>query len=145
MSLILKECIEFNDRRKICVVEENGKKYNLNNHSGFSFRKVKIDKCLDQGIGKKRCDYLMDCEDLKRVIFIELKGGDLKKAVVQISSTILYLKNEFINYRIDARIVGSKDVLEFKNTPGYRRLAKQTIPTGGSIQRATNNIYIENI
>ena len=87
MSLILEECIEFNDERKICVAEENGKKYNLNNPFGFTLRKVKIDKCLDRHIGEKRCDYLMDCVDLKRVIFIELKGGDLNKAVVQIYST----------------------------------------------------------
>ena len=145
MSLILEECIEFNDERKICVAEENGKKYNLNNPFGFTLRKVKIDKCLDRHIGEKRCDYLMDCVDLKRVIFIELKGGDLNKAVVQIYSTIVYLKNEFINYRIDARIVGSRDVPKFNNTPAYRRLAKYVIPTGGRIERATNNIYIENI
>ncbi|MEO8853859.1 MAG: hypothetical protein ABI359_08775 [Ginsengibacter sp.] len=145
MSLIPAKCIEFNDKRKVCVAEENGKKYNLNNHFGLLIRKVKIDKCLDQDIGEKRCDYLMDCENLKRVIFIELKGGDLNKAVVQIYSTIVYLKNEFINYKIDARIVGSKDVPRFKNTPAYRKLAKDVLPTGGRIERATNYIYIENI
>ena len=94
---------------------------------------------------EKRCDYLMDSEELKRVIFIELKGGDLNKAVVQIFSTIAYLKNEFADYRIDARIIGSKDVPKFKNTPAYRRLAKEVIPTRGTIERATNKIYTENI
>jgi len=71
-----------------------------------------------QNIGEKRCDFLMDIYDLKRVFLIELKGGDLNKAVIQIYSTILYLKPEFMNYRIDARIVGSKDAPGFKNTPG---------------------------
>ena len=145
MNLIPDKCIEFNDNRKAFVAEENRKKYNLNNPSGQFIRKVKIDKCLDQNSGEKRCDYLMDCKNLKRVIFIELKGSDLNKAVVQIHTTIVHLKNEFLNYNIDARIIGSKDVPNFKNTPAYRKLAKQVLPTGGKIIRATNNIYIETI
>ncbi len=82
---------------------------------------------------------------MKRVFFIELKGADLNKAVNQIYSTILYLKSEFKNYRIDARIVGRKDVPGFKNTPDYKELAKEILPTKGTIERGTNNIYIESI
>ena len=85
----------------------------------------------------------MDCENLKRVILIELKGSDLNKAVVQIHTTIMHLKGEFLNYNIDARIIGSKDVPKFKNTPAYRKLAKEVLPTGGKIIRDTNNIYTE--
>ena len=145
MSLILEECIEYKERWRVCVAYENAKKYQLNNTSGRIIRKVKVDKCLPQNFGEKRCDFLMDCEELERVIFIELKGGDLTKAVKQIYSTILYLKYEFTNYRMDARIVGSKDVPKFKNTPDYRKLAKEVLPTGGTIQRGTNKIYTENI
>lgn len=145
MSLILAKCVEFRDRRKICVVEENGKKYQLNNNSDIVIRKVKVDKCLPQGIGEKRCDFLIESDSLKRVFFIELKGGDLNKAVIQIHSTIVYLKNEFRNYRFDARIVGSNDVPGFKNTPNYKRLAREVLPTKGTIERGTNNIYIETI
>lgn len=36
MSLILAKCIEFNESRKICIAYENGKKYQLNNTSGFT-------------------------------------------------------------------------------------------------------------
>ncbi|MEO6230972.1 MAG: hypothetical protein ABIP10_12645 [Ferruginibacter sp.] len=57
MSLILAKCVEFRDKRKICVVEENGKKYQLNNDSDIFIRKVKVDKCLPQSIGEKRCDF----------------------------------------------------------------------------------------
>ena len=145
MSLILEKCIEFNEKRKICIAYENGKKYQLNNVSEIAIRKVKVDKCLSQNIAEKRCDFLMNTDDLKRVFFIELKGGDLNKAVIQIYSTIVYLKTEFLNYRIDARIVGSKDVPGFKNTPDYKRLAKEILPTKGTIERATNKIYTENI
>ena len=145
MSLIFDACIEFKERRRVCIADEKGKKYQLNNVSNIMIRKVKVDKCLQQNIGEKRCDFLMDSEDLRRVIFIELKGGGLNKAVKQIYSTIVYLKHEFTNYRIDARIVGSKDVPKFKNTPAYRKLAKEVLPTRGTIERGTNYIYTENI
>ncbi len=143
MSLIPTSCIEFKDKRKICVAFENGKKYELNNASGVTIRKVKVDKCLSQNVGEKRCDFLMDSDDLKRVYFIELKGGDLNKAVKQIYSTILYLKVEFKGYRIEARIIGSRDVPGFKNIPDYKRLAGEILPTNGKIERGTNNIYTE--
>lgn len=145
MSLILEKCIEFNEKRKLCIAYENGKKYQLNNLSDITIRKVKVDKCLPQNVGERRCDFLMDIEELNRVFFIELKGGDLNKAVNQIYSTVLYLKTEFMNYRIDARIVGSRDVPGFKNTPDYKKLAKEILPTKGTIERGTNNIYTENI
>lgn len=145
MNLITVECIEFKDKRRICVAYENKKKYQLINESKFSIRKVKIDKCLKQREGEKKCDFLMDIEELKRVFFIELKGGDLKKAINQIYSSIMALKLEFINYRIDARIVGTRDVPGFKNASDYKRLAKVVLPTSGTIERGTNNIYIENI
>ena len=145
MSLILAKCIEFNEKRKICIAYENGKKYQLNNTSNITIRKVKVDKCLSQNIGEKRCDFLIETQDLKRVFFIELKGGDLNKAVNQIYSTIVYLKSEFKNYRMDTRIVGSKDVPDLKITPDYKKLAKEILPTKGTIERGTNNIYTESI
>ena len=146
MSLILAKCVEYSDERKICVVSERGKTYRLNNESGFKVRTVKVDKCLQQIEGEKRCDYLMNInhEKLKRAIFIELKGGGLSDALKQLYATIIYLKEEFKGYRRDVRIVGSKDVPGFINLPDYRKLAKEVFPTGGTIERGTNNIYTEN-
>ncbi len=145
MNLVPAKCLEHNDKRKICVAEENGKKYRLDNNSGVTIKKVKVDKCLPQKVNEKRCDFLIEAEELRRVFFIELKGADLNKAVNQIHSSILYLKNEFKNYKIDARIVGSKDVPDIKITANYRKLAKEILPTKGTIKRGTNNIYIESI
>lgn len=125
MNLVPEECVEHNDRRKICVAEENGKKYQLNNKSGITIKKVKVDKCLEQKVNEKRCDFLIEAKELKRVFFIELKGADLNKAVTQIHSSIVYLKSEFKNYKIDARIVGSKDVPDIKITANYRNLLKK--------------------
>lgn len=39
MSLILAKCIEFEDKRKICIAEEKGKKYVLSNNSDVLIRK----------------------------------------------------------------------------------------------------------
>ncbi len=145
MSLIPEKCIEFKDRRKICIAYENGKKYELINSSHNNMRKVKVDNCIDQSEGQKRCDFLMDSEEKKRVIFIELKGGDLNSAIEQIYSTIIFLQDEYISYRKDARIIGGRDVPGFKNTPNYKKLAKVIFTTKGTIERATNKFYTEKI
>jgi hypothetical protein len=147
MSLILATCVEYDEKRKICVAEENGKKYTLNNHSEFKVRKVKIDKCLHQAHREKRCDYLMniDPKELKRAIFIELKGGGLGDAVKQIYSTITHLKSEFKDHQIDARIVGSSNVPGIRNTPDCLRLERVVRSTSGTLEIATNRVYSEDI
>ncbi len=145
MSLILNDCVEFDEARKICIAFENGKTYRLNNNSSYKIRKVKVDKCVAQDIGEKRCDYLMEVKSIERVIFIELKGGDLAHALKQLHSSIIYLKPEFINYQINVRIVGSRDVPGFINTPYFVKLKKEINPTKGKIERGTNNIYTESI
>ena len=147
MNFIPAKCIEFNEKRRICTALQNGKTYRLNNESGFTIRKVVVDNCLIQGIGERRCDYLMNYEghNFKRVIFIELKGGALVDALKQIFSTIVLLKEDFKNHQIDARIVGSRDVPGFINTPEYRKLAKEVIPTNGKVERGTNKIYEETV
>ena len=87
----------------------------------------------------------MEIKSIDRVIFIELKGGDLVHALKQIYTTILYLKAEFKNYQIDARIVGSRDVPGFISLPYYSKLEREIRKHKGQIIRSTNNIYIENI
>ncbi len=145
MSLIRDECIEFDEERKICIAFEEGKTYRLNNNSNYKIRKVKVDKCIAQNIGEKRCDYLMEIKSIKRVIFIELKGGDLAHALRQLYSAITFLKKEFTNFQIEARIVGSRDVPGFIGLPDYLKLEKVIRTAKGKIERATNNIYSENI
>lgn len=147
MSLIRKECIDHCDTRKICVVEEKGKKYELKNNSGFEVRKIRVDKCLSQGTGEKRCDFLVsiDNDKLKRAIFIELKGGKLTDAVKQIYDTVVFLRPEFKGFVLDGRIIGSRDVPNIGNNPIFLKLRRELKVTGGDIDRATNGIYSENI
>lgn len=144
MSLIPNKCIEFDEKRKICIAVEKGKVYKLNNNSNYKIKKVKVDNCIPNH-EEKRCDFLMDIKSIKRVIFIELKGGDLVHALKQILVTINYLKAEFKNYQIAVRIIGSRDVPEFINSPDYVKLEREIYKTRGKILRATNNIYKESI
>jgi hypothetical protein len=147
MTLIPEKCIESNDKRKICIVEENGKKFELKNDSQFHIRKVKVNFCLAQRTNEKRCDYLISIDEIDRpiVFFIELKGGDLIQAVKQLYDSIIFLKDEFKSYILHARIIGSRDVPQFISTPSYRKLARIIEPSLGSIKRGTNNIMSETI
>lgn len=145
MSLILDECIEFDEERKICIAFEKVKTYRLNNNSNYKIKKVKVDNCISRNIGEKRCDYLMEVNSIKRVIFIELKGGDLAHALKQLYSAITFLRKQFANFQIEARIVGSRDVPGFIGLPDYLKLEKVIRAAKGKIERATNNIYSENI
>jgi hypothetical protein len=145
MSRILERCVKTNDARNFCVVSELGKVYRLENPDAKRIRVVRVDGCFQQNEGEGRCDYLMEVKELKRVFFIELKGGGLIRACEQIYSTIIYLKAELKGYRIEARIVGSRDVTELKNTPEYKKLFREVQFNKGEIKRSTNKFYSENV
>ncbi|MDP4151679.1 MAG: hypothetical protein Q8943_19905, partial [Bacteroidota bacterium] len=121
MTLVLPDCLEYFDKRQVCVAEENGKCYRLVNTSKVNIAKIKVDKCLPQKDNERRCDYLMKVDDkgIQRAIFIELKGTRLIDAVRQIQGTIDYLRKEFQDFQLDARIVGSGDVPRISNLPEY--------------------------
>lgn len=147
MSLIPAKCIEYDEIRTRCIASESGKMYKLENESRFKIKKVKVDGCFAQNAGEQRCDYLfvIDNEETKRAIFVELKGGDLVKALQQVFSTVTFIKKELTNYRLDARIVGTRDVPGFVDTIDYRKLAREIKLSNGTIQRATNKILSEKI
>lgn len=145
MSLIAKHCIEYNDTRAICTADENGKFFRVNNRTGFKVRKIIVNHCLKHEHGKKRCDYLMsiDGQNSDRVFFIELKGGNLLHALEQVSDTIDFLKSEFINYKLEARIIGTRDTPDIKGHPKYIQLTKKIWNTNGKIIIRTNKMHTE--
>jgi hypothetical protein len=149
MSLISKDCIEYEDNRKVCTAAEGGKKYELINNSGRIIRKVKIDKCLPQKEQEKRCDYLMNVNDENKnaVYYIELKGGAILDGCIQIEQTMIYLKNEFKDFVIFARIVASRSVPDIRSDSVYLRLSKKIkiISTDGNIKYSTNKFFTETI
>lgn len=138
------DCIEYSDKRKILTCRENGIEYRITNDLETRICKVKIDGCLDQGKGEKRCDYLFFTEELEvnKAIFVELKGTRLKDAINQIIDSINYLREEFIGHTKYARIIGKGDVPRFVNFPEYKRLHGLVY---GNIKRSTNKILEESI
>jgi hypothetical protein len=99
------ECLDYCDTRKTIVVRDSGnsQEYRVTNVSSKEFCKIRVDNCLIRE-GEK-CDYLiLNCQD-RLAFFVELKGQDLKKALVQIDLSISILMHEIQDFKIYARIV----------------------------------------
>jgi len=86
--------IESHDTRQIVSLKEHGesRKYYLHNDIEKELVVYKIDDGLDKdkGDGDIKCDYGIYTED-DLLILIELKGGDYKKAIQQITNTTKFL------------------------------------------------------
>lgn len=66
---------------------ENGKKFILNNTSGKTICRVRVDNCLIKDQTIKKCDFLFNVEEEDKFFLVELKGVDLGTAIKQIEST----------------------------------------------------------
>lgn len=123
----------FCDRRKIISISEKGKKYFATNKEEREVAQYHVDAPDNTDKTHKKCDlalYLFDDDDISkdadRLIFIELKGKDIKRALQQIQNSI----NDWVAVfhirprRMDARVVAScvqnpkiisTDILRLKN------------------------------
>lgn len=112
------DCTDCSNGKKI-TVQENKRKYILNNSSGKQVCRIKIDGCVIDEQNQRKCDYLIiasKTEDLDKdnnidyrenLFFVELKGKDLIGDVEQLTQTIEYFKPQIIG-KIFARIVLSR-------------------------------------
>lgn len=103
------------DRRKQISIKEKGKRYLGINNDEKVIAKYHLDDPAHPAEGI-RCDYALyvhddekPAKDDDRLIFIELKGGDIEQAIQQISKSI---KDWVVSYsirprRLDARIISS--------------------------------------
>lgn len=94
------------DRVPVCVCEENGRKYILNNKSDLCLTKIKVDGGLIKT--GERCDYAVDA-DSKEIFLIELKGSDKSHACKQIFTSFNYFLSNFTAEKWHARIILSKN------------------------------------
>jgi len=81
---------------KIITVEENKRKFIIKNNNAKKVNRVKVDGCLI-GTQEEKCDYLFEIYDkvnIVLVIYVELKGKDIKKAYDQLVSTIKYCQEK---------------------------------------------------
>lgn len=132
---------EYEDNRKIVIARDKGEKskYIGNNDSEKLVAKYKVDGGLINN-GEK-CDYLVLDKNERIAYFIELKGSDLIKAIKQIESTIPKIKGDIPEYKINARIVLTKqrtpDLIDSKMRNFDGKIKKM----GGTFKKA--NIKME--
>ena len=116
------ECCKFCDDRKNIVFKDkkNKQEYRIENKNKIKISKIEVDNCLI--LEGNKCDFLAIkyLEEAKKtsidsLYFIELKGSDLRHAIIQIQKTIDKVKKHIeqyqknLNYKIYARIVLNKE------------------------------------
>lgn len=74
---------------KIISIQENRRKFTLQNPSFLHVNKVQVDDCyIKKGL---RCDYLFEIikdSSVQKVFYIELKGSDIRHATKQLINTL---------------------------------------------------------
>ncbi len=111
------------NKSNACLIDTTNKKlsvfgkpksktnYIVINTNQTKLSKFIVDDCLLKEFGREqKCDYLFLYETINNKIatFIEMKGGDIIKAINQINSSINILQIELQGYEIQARIISTK-------------------------------------
>ena len=95
-------------RDPLLSVQERGRTFVLKNECRQPVEQVRVDDCLIKA--GERCDWLFELtEPAKRVLFVELKGRDIKHAYEQLLATIRHLKAGYPGYRLEAYVVASRN------------------------------------
>ena len=92
-------CTEENDNAKITIIDRGSKnnksKVVLENPDRKKLQIIQIEDCvIPEGTEGGRCDKLIVVVPDDRLIFIELKGNDVEKAIKQLIDSINYLKEK---------------------------------------------------
>ncbi len=104
------KCLEFYDRREKVVLRDkkNPQKFIGENNSKKNICAYRVDGCIF--IDGNKCDYLLEVfvkKQLEKAYFIELKGQDLKHAILQLQETIKRL-NYCNGVELHTRIILNK-------------------------------------
>ncbi len=88
---------------KKSVCSENNKYFELKTPKIWKCTKIKIDGDLISDQSVEKCDYAFTVHDehdnKNAILYVELKGHDLEKAIAQLESTINLLKDHFVDYK----------------------------------------------
>ncbi|MGD0911268.1 MAG: hypothetical protein ABR928_05190 [Terracidiphilus sp.] len=90
------ECVEFTNRISL-PVNEKGVSATFRNPRRNELRKIKYDKCYFKTIEGGRADYIIGY-DREIDVILELKGSDLKHAMIQVSDTLERWRNDLLHY-----------------------------------------------
>lgn len=133
-----KDCIVYTDNRRTVKCEEKRKKYLLNNDlDKVRIRKYKLDKgIVKDETGFDACDNLLAIYDGSnpQLVFVELKGHDLKHAIEQVYKTIQYFGPQLKEKRIYARIVHTQGIPKIGNSGIQVDLAAAVRSRGGNLK-----------
>lgn len=103
--MLFPECTEENNNPKITIIDKSSKnnksKVILENRNRKKVKIIEIEDCvIPKGTKGGRCDYLIKLDDkLDKqsdliLVFIELKGNDVAKAITQLIDSINYIKQQ---------------------------------------------------
>jgi len=89
----ISNCEEINSDPKIVINDPDGGKteLRLRNFKGIKVRIIKIDNCVIEDI--TRCDYVVEIpiDNIKVVLFVELKGKNVEHGIEQLEKTINHI------------------------------------------------------
>jgi hypothetical protein len=90
------------------VVKENRSKFEVVNSSRMKIKKIQVDGCLIND-ARERCDWILDIPlPINRVLFVELKGCDVDKAISQLKSTLKYTSSDYSGRERECFIVTTR-------------------------------------
>ena len=102
-----KKCTTVVNDSKV-VVKEHRSSFELRNTARLKIEKIQVDGCLIDDT-RERCDWLLvNREEKKRALYIELKGADIGKAIRQLEATLGYTKTDFPQCKRECYVVSTR-------------------------------------
>ncbi len=103
-----KKCTTTN-KNKIITAEENKRKLVLKNPNGRIINKIEVDGCLITDNRTPRCDYMFEIDNpTSNVIYLELKGSDIDKAISQLYATMDKFNSRHKSSKKECHIIASR-------------------------------------
>jgi hypothetical protein len=121
-------CLLNSNQKTVSVYGKAGTKYSVENSKGKIVSKFIVDDCVLVTLkNEEKCDYLFLVDNLKNKdgYFVELKGGDVPKAIRQIISSVEKLKKNITGI-LAGRIICSRfsKAPETYGSNPYKKLRK---------------------
>lgn len=130
--------IKFSDTRPKAVFTDlkESREYRVYNECGKLITGYRVDGGIITSLDISKCDFALSTED-DRIFLIELKGGNYKKALEQISNTVdLLIKNTGVTAKeVNGRIVLSKYKAPALFENEEKRLIAKLKKYGGNLRK----------
>lgn len=114
MRKLAEECIYRQGRDPRIPLKENRSKFLIENPQKIEIAIYQVDGCLIKD--DERCDYLVIIDDKNLEIFVELKGGDIIKAIAQLSNSLEALATESKNIHKQCFVIATKNRFPKRDT-----------------------------